>query len=149
MHDCEMFPSFPHDAKSAGIYQGDCKENHLAAFSFGTTRNADINRPIVLEPRRSLWKLSGATFSAKQSSVAMIQDGSREGRRKTDWPSTTINQSEEETASDREHAYRHGGCTRDTIKLVACATFRMNGRVYIHTAETVGRERHVAKTVLS
>jgi len=67
-------------------------------------KKCDINRPIVFESRRSLWKLSGATFSTKQSSVAMIQDGSREGRRKTDWLSSTINQSEEETASSGKHA---------------------------------------------
>jgi hypothetical protein len=91
---------------------------------FLTRQEADINPAIVLEPGRSLWKLNGATFSAKQSSVAMIQQ--KDGEKPIGHPRRSINRTKKphRTQSTR----RHGGCTRGAIKSAAYATFGMDER---------------------
>jgi len=78
----------------------------------------------VLEPGRSLWKLNGATFSAKQSSVAMIQQ--KDGEKPIDHPRRSINRRKKPHRT--ESTRRHGGCTRGAIKSAACATFGMDER---------------------
>lgn len=104
-------------------------------------KKCDINRPIVFEPRRSLWKLSCATFSAKQSSVAMIQDQEKDGEKLIDHLRRSINRKKKPHRA--ESTRRHSGCTRDAIKL-ACDVQDERAQ----TAQNCLKECRVVKIVL-
>jgi len=64
-------------------------------------QEVDINPAIVLEPGSIIMETKRCNFFRE---TIIGSHDSAEGWRKTDWLSSTINQSEEETASDGEHA---------------------------------------------